>query len=154
MWSKRTQRREGWLLWCQYGSKAGKMIPRRWQGSDPTRGDGGELDQLGWMMVLRGASLWQRSRLMKVWSSSSSSLPPAPAGGGGSGGGAAASSISAAGLVLAQFRPRLPATVVTVIVAMVLLVERYRSRHAAGRSWYEPRVSEFLAAYLSVCVVS
>lgn len=83
---------------------------------------------------------------------SSSSLPSAPAGGGGA---AATSNVSAAaGLVLADFRLRLLATVATVVVAVVLLVERYRSRHAASRCWYEPRVSKFLAAYLFVCLVS
>ena len=55
-------------------------------------------------------------------SSSSTSLPSAPAADGG--GGAAGSSISAAGLVLAHFSLGLPATVATVVVAMVLLVER------------------------------
>lgn len=97
----------------------------------------------GWVVVLRGAS-W-RQRLLKVWYSCSS-LPPAPAGGAG---GVAASSVSAAGLVPAQFRLRLLATVAAVIVAMVLLIERYRSRHVAGRCCCtSPEWSAFLAACL------
>lgn len=135
-----------------------------WQQSskdDPKACDGGVLDQLGREIVLRGG--WGlgsikgfpvRSKQIdsegRASSSSSSSLPSAPA----AGGGAAASNISAAGLVLAHFRLHLLATVVTVVVTMVLLVERYRSRHGAHHSWYKPWVSEFLAAYVFVCLVS
>lgn len=61
------------------------------------------------------------------------SLPPA-----GVGAAVASGVAAAAGLVLAQGRLHLLAAVATVVVAVVLLVERYRSRHAAGRSRYEP----------------
>lgn len=73
------------------------------------------------------------------------SLPPAPAGaGGGAGGGGAGRGVPAAGLVVAEPGLRLLAAVASVIVAMVLLVERNRSGHAAGPSRYQPRVSETL----------
>lgn len=93
--------------------------------------DEGELDQSDWGGGVKGG--WGGGvGVDPPSSSSSSSLPSAPAGGRG----AAARTVSAAGLVLAHFRLRLLATVATVVVAMVLLVERYRSRHAAGHSWY------------------
>lgn len=114
-------------------SRGGKMVSRK---DDPKAAAGGELDQSGREMALRGEleGFFLCERLIMKIRSSSSSLPPAPAGGGG----AAASSISAAGLVLAQFRLCLLAAVAAVVVEMVLLVEGYRSRHGAGRCRYEP----------------
>lgn len=70
-------------------------------------------------MLLRGAE--GLSSNQDWWRFSSSSLPPAPAGGGAA---ATASSVSAAGLVLAQFRLAVSGAVASVIVAMVLLVKR------------------------------
>lgn len=58
------------------------------------------------------------------------SLPPGPGGGD-----AASSRISAAGFVVAHFSLCLRAAIATVIVAMVLLVERYRPRHVSGCSF-------------------
>lgn len=87
------------------------------------RVDGGELDQMWFGISVKGG--WS--------SSSSSSLPPASA----ADGTAVPSSVPAAGLVLGQLRLRLPASIASIIAAMVLLVEGYRSRHPAGSSWCE-----------------
>lgn len=86
-----------------------------------------------------------------MWDAPPPSLPPAAA---GSREGAGAGSVPAAGLVVAQEGAGLLAAVAAVIVAVVLLVERYRSWHAAGRSWYESWDWSLLVSYLFVCGAS
>lgn len=109
-----------------------------WQGSDPVRVSCMNLMVTGVVGLSRDKQVhWWRCEPP----SSSCSLPLTPAS-------AAGSTVSPAVLVLAQLRLGLPATVATVIVAMVLLVERYRSRHAAGLSSNEPWLYKSLAACL------